>query len=250
VGLVLTPDNRKVQEGVLVTRGKLEIAEHTMDAKKVWLDAVPGTTLTIRLDTVDMFEFTEGGLYSDYVCAENVIHFFHTTEEGRNPRPILTAKLPELGVGSFCLRMVCQISKSSTSKTGVWLKYYVMIFPETKKKLMENEMARNPGWPGLKLCEGEMAILPRPKVAWQCPILPLLWTGQPFDQLPEAPSATELRRAVGAIMSGSFEPKIYQSPGAVLSKWDKIGKNKEELSNKTGPVTWPKQPEPERVTGR
>jgi hypothetical protein len=41
-----------------------------------------------------------------------------------------------------------------------------MIFPEKKGTLLENELAKHPGWPGLKLHEGEMAILPRPTVAW------------------------------------------------------------------------------------
>jgi hypothetical protein len=249
IGLSLTPDNRRVQDGILVTRGKLENVECTMEAKKVWWEAAPGTTITIRLESVDAFQFPDGGLYSEYLCAENVTHFFHTTEEDRSPRPVLTAKLPELGIGSFCLRMICQISKSSSSRTGIWLKYTVMIFPEKKEVLLENEMARQPGWPGLKVHEGEMAILPRPTVAWQCPVLPLLRTGQPFDQLPEAPSAAEMRRAIGAIMSKSYEPKIYQTPGSVINKWDKINRNPEELINKAGPVSWPRQPEPERTTG-
>jgi hypothetical protein len=249
IGLSLTPDNRRVQDGILVTRGKLENSEHTLEAKKVWLEAGPGTSITIKLGSVDMFQFTEGGLYSDYVCAEEIDHFFHATEEDRNPRPILTARLRELGIGGFCLRMICQISKSSSSRTGVWLKYVIMLFPEKKETLLENELAKHPGWPGLKLQEGEIAILPRPTVAWQCPVLPLLRTGQPFDQLPEAPSAAELRRAVGAIMSKSWEPKLYLTPGSVISKWDKINRNPDELSNKPGPVAWPRQPEPERTTG-
>jgi hypothetical protein len=160
IGLILTPDNRRVQDGILVTRGKLENAEYTMEAKKVWLEAVPGTTITIRLETVDIFQFPDGGLYSDYVCAEDVTHFFHTTKEGWGPKPILTAKLPELGIGSFCLRMICQISKSSSSRTGIWLKYTVAIFPEKKEVLLENEMAKQPGWPGLKIHEARWPSSP------------------------------------------------------------------------------------------
>jgi hypothetical protein len=112
IGLSLMPDNRRVQDGILETCGKLENLEYTMEAKKVWLEAVPGTSITIKLESVDMFQFTDGGLYSDYVCAENINHFFHITKEDRNSRPILTTKLPKLRIGSFCLRMICQISKS------------------------------------------------------------------------------------------------------------------------------------------
>jgi hypothetical protein len=133
--------------------------------------------------------------------------------------------------------MICQISKSSSSRTGVWLKYVIMMFPEKKETLLENKLAKHPGWPGLKLQEGEMAILPRPTVAWQCPVLPLLRTGQPFDQLPEAPSAAELRKAVGAIMSKSWEPKLYLTPGSVISKWDKINRNPEQQGRTGGLAT-------------
>jgi hypothetical protein len=50
-------------------------------------------------------------------------------------------------------------------------------------------------------------------------------------------------------MSKSWEPKLYLTPGSVISKWDKINRNLDELSNKAGPVAWPRQPEPERTTG-
>jgi hypothetical protein len=36
-------------------------------------------------------------------------------------------------------------------------------------------------------------------------------------------------------MSKSFEPKTYQTPRSVISKWDKINRNPDELSNKAGP---------------
>ncbi len=63
---------------------------------------------------VDIFQFPDGRLYLDYVCEENISHFVHTTEDNRNPRPVLAAKRPELGVGNLCLRMICHISSSST----------------------------------------------------------------------------------------------------------------------------------------
>jgi hypothetical protein len=251
IGLTLTDDNRKVHQGCLLTRGKMETVEHIMEARKVWHGATASTMFTLKLETVDIFQFTDGGLYSDYVCQENISHFVHTTEDDRNPRPVLAAKRPELGVGNFCLRMVSHVSSSSTARTGIWLKYHVLIFPERKDKMLKAfEAAKNPGWPGIKVCEGEMAVLPRPTVPWQCPILPLLWPGTPLEQLGEAPTATELRKAVGAIMSKAAEPNLYKTPSSLASKWEKIGRNPDELCSKAGPVTWPRQKEPERETGR
>jgi hypothetical protein len=56
-----------------------------------------------------------------------------------------------------------------------------MIFPKKKKMLQTYESAKSGGWLSRKICEGEMAILLLTTVAWQCPILLLLWTGAPFS---------------------------------------------------------------------
>jgi hypothetical protein len=103
--------------------------------------------VTIQLDTVEEFHFMSSGLCYDYLCEEIITHFFHTIEEGRQPRPVLAAKLPELGIGNFCLMMSCQISRSSSTRTGIWLKYTVIyIFPEQKEKMLQHyEMAKSPG---------------------------------------------------------------------------------------------------------
>jgi hypothetical protein len=249
VGLILTADNRKVHEGFLVTRGKLENGDFQLEARHIWKEASQNTTVTIRLPTVDMFQFPDGGMCSDYVGSEEVTHFFHIIEEGRAPRPVLASKLAELGIGGLCLRMVCQISKSSSVTTGVWLRYVILVFPEKKEVLMRHEAARSAAWPGLKLCEGEMAVLPRPTVAWKCPILPLLWPGTPFEQLAVMPAGEEMRLAIGAIFSRSSEPSVYKSPTSLANKWDKLMKEKEELGVKAGPVTWPKSKEPTGETG-
>jgi hypothetical protein len=60
------------QEWGLVTREKLDAVEHNLDAKKVWLVAVPGIMLMIQPKTINMFQFTEGVLYTDYMCEKNI----------------------------------------------------------------------------------------------------------------------------------------------------------------------------------
>jgi hypothetical protein len=249
VGLILTPDNRKVHAGALITRGKPENAELQLEAKNIWKEASAGTILTINLPSLDIFRFEDGGMSSEYVASEEVVHCFHSLEGGAL-RPVLTARLPEQGVGGFCLRMVCQLSKSSTAITGVWLKFFLLAFPEKKESLLRNyPAAKSPAWPGLKLLEGEMAVLPRPSEAWKCPILPVLWPGTPFDQLPVTPSGEELRQAVGTIFSRSSEPSICKTLSSLASKWDKLSKEREELGVKAGPVTWPKPRDTAGETG-
>jgi hypothetical protein len=249
VGLILSADNRKVHEGFLVTRGKFETGELQMEARHIWREADHGVTVTIRLPTADVFRFTDGGMCSDYISAEEVVHFHHITEEGRAPRAVLPSKLAELGVESFCLRMTCQLSKSSSAATGVWLKYVVLLFPEKKETLLKYEAAKSAAWPGLKLYDGEMAVLPRPSAAWKCPVLPLIWPGTPFEQLAVLPTGDELRLAIGAIFNKSNEPSVYKSATSLAAKWDKLIREKEELSTKAGPVTWPKGKELAGETG-
>jgi hypothetical protein len=82
VGLVLSPDNKKVHEGFLITRGKLETAELQLVAKNIWKEASGEALMTIKLPPASMFRFSEGGMVSNYVSAEEVIHYFHIQEEG------------------------------------------------------------------------------------------------------------------------------------------------------------------------
>ncbi len=65
VGLILTADNRKVHKGFLVTRGKLETREFQLEARHIWKEASQNTTVTIKLPTVDVFQFSDGGMCSD-----------------------------------------------------------------------------------------------------------------------------------------------------------------------------------------
>ncbi len=46
MGLILTADYKKVLEGFVVTRGKLEASQ--------------GTIITIKMPTVEMFQFSDG----------------------------------------------------------------------------------------------------------------------------------------------------------------------------------------------
>jgi hypothetical protein len=42
--------------------------EYIMEAKKVWQGAMASVLLSFKLETGDMFQYSEGRLYSDYVC--------------------------------------------------------------------------------------------------------------------------------------------------------------------------------------
>ena len=66
--------------------------------------------------------------------------------------------------------MTCVISKNSSARAGVMLKWTVLLFPEEKERMLElYEGAKSPAWPGLRMTEGELTMLPRPTTAWKCP---------------------------------------------------------------------------------
>jgi hypothetical protein len=50
VGLALSADNRKVHEGTLITRDKLDTTGFMVEAKHIWQKAAAGTMLTIQLE--------------------------------------------------------------------------------------------------------------------------------------------------------------------------------------------------------
>ena len=134
-----------------------------------------GVTLTERLPELDSFIFNDGVLTSDFLLDEETVHFFHMAQKGGAAKPILTADLAGLGIGRFCIRLVCQLSKASTPERGAVVRYAVMTFPAAKAELLQMSLhVRNGSWPGMKLGEGEMAILLVPTNKWGCPILPLL----------------------------------------------------------------------------
>jgi hypothetical protein len=57
----------------------------------------------------------------------------------------------------------------------------VLVFLEKKELLLKHEATRSDAWLGLKLFEGEMAVLPWESVTWKCLVLPLLWPGPPLN---------------------------------------------------------------------
>ena len=133
VVLKLSPDNRRIDSAEFVSRGELEDKEIRMDCSKLWQDADLDTTITIRFPKCDNFKYTEGGLWSDFLPDNEILHYYHVREEDRTPSPILAADLDKWGIGHFCARMVCQISKSSSVNRGVVLKYQLFLYPGTKE---------------------------------------------------------------------------------------------------------------------
>ena len=247
--LQLSADNERVAAGFLITRGRDE-KEYTIDASKIWQDANMGVTLTIRMPELDSFTFTDGGLTSDFLPDEECIHFFHATRDGGAAAPILSANLAQHGIGKFCTRIVCQISRASSAARGVMLKYTFMLFPASRAELLQmSERVTSGSWPGIKLGDGEMPLMPRPSENWGCPVLPLIRPGVSFSELGRAPGSAALRHAIAAIMRRCSGPESSRNAASLQAKWDKAQRNPAAFAEKEVPVTWPEQAQQAPTTG-
>ena len=122
VVLHLSTDNRRVERANFVVRGELEEKEIRMECSKLWQDADLDTIVTIRFPRIVIFKFEEGGLWSELVPDEEIVHYFHARAVGLNPTPILTPDLVRWGISKFCTRMVCQVAKSPSPAKGVIIK--------------------------------------------------------------------------------------------------------------------------------
>ena len=247
--LQLTPDNEQIAAGSLVTRGRDE-KEYVIDAGKIWQDANMGVTLTIRQPELDSFFFSDGGLTSDFLPDEECVHFFHAMKEGGAATPILSADLGQYGIGRFCTRIVCQPAKSSSAAKGVVLKYTFMLFPAGRAEMLQmSEKVSSGSWPGIRLGDGEMALLPRPSADWGCPVIPLIRPAIAFSVLGRAPSSAALRYAVAAIMRKCSGPESSRNAASLQTKWDKVKRNPAAFAEKEVPVTWPEQAQQAPTTG-
>jgi len=237
--LHLSPDNERVIGGEIVTRGT-DAREITWEAAKIWPEADKRVTMTLVMPALDQFNFTGGSLTSELLDSTETVHFHHISREGRPPQPLLSGDLATRGVGNFCMRMVCTIAKLGEGRGAVGLKYYVMLFPEGREEMRaRSELVARAEWPGVKLVDGTMPLLPVAGQPWGCPVLALLLPGQPFTAVARAPSSAAMREAISALMRTASAPEVSRNGASALAKWDKIVRNPASLVRKPTSLSWP-----------
>ena len=242
ISLSLSADNKRVEKAVFLVRGDLE-GKLAMDANKIWERADSNVSLIMKLNQGEMFIFSEGDLASDILAQESVSHAFYVSKEGRPPAPILEADYHEWGIGSFSLRLTGVISGTSSVKNGIVVKYSILLFPDSRANLLDKyELAQSAAWPGLRIAEGHLPLIPRPTKPWGCPVLPLVLPGIPLELSSEWPPPEALRRAIGSLMNKSVEVETARTSKALLEKWRKIVAQPGELAIKTGAISWPLPP--------
>jgi len=240
VGLVLGVDNDTVEKSVLVLRGSLEPRTLWVEAAKVWPGASSEVSLAVQFPAGEIFSFGEGGMSSELVPQELVTHGIYRVKEGRQPEVLLEQDYEQAGVQGFSLRALASLSKRSGPRNGVVVKVTVLIFPEEKAALLQRyEAAQQAAWPGTRLLEAYVPLLPRPTTPWGCPVLPLLLLGAPADGDKRVPEGSELRQAIGATLTTAIMANTARTAAALMSKWERLKSNPGELAIKEPETTWP-----------
>jgi hypothetical protein len=251
IGLKLSSDNGKVENGFFIVRGSISDEWIQISAKKIWPDIEGNLALFLRFRNADVFKFSDGGLASDITAQEEVEHGVFIMSDSRAPVPVLEASFEEWGIGEFSLRMLCVISKNSSAANGVLLKYTILVYPESKVQLLTTyEAAQSAAWPGVRVVEGELPMIPRPISKWRCPVNPLLMPGVSFASTQKMPPPDEIRAAVAAIMGRAVLPEVCRTGTAALARWKRIAERAEELSEKPGTVAWPKTGQQQQEQGK
>jgi hypothetical protein len=237
IGLILSPDNSKVINGVFLVRGSTGIKDIRITCDKIWNNSTRDITLNLALPSADIFRFDDGGLVSNYVSCSNLTHSFHTADGSM----VLAADRELHSITDFSIRMICEVSNTSDGRRGIIVIYHILIFPASWAEIQENPDSRFGSFPGVKIAEGAFPLLPRPSAAWGCPVIPFLLPGVPFEQLDTAPTGKRLREAIGAIMRKAVRPATLANGAAVAARWDYVRTHPRELE---GPLlvpqtTWP-----------
>jgi hypothetical protein len=245
VGLTLSPDNDRILSGVFITRGDSELDEYSATCDQIWPEGPAHIAFCIRVKSLDPFTFSSGGLWSDLIPGQRFNHgFFNKTS---NNSPVIG--VADLGIGDFCLRLVCQPSSTSSGRRGVICKFTVLLFPASVEDLSDYPESKFAGFPGYKIGDGHFPLGPTPSAKWQCPILPLIRPGTPFNELQNAPSSGRLRFAIAAVMRRVSQPDYAWTATGLANKWERVRSNPQELSDKAPATTWPEHQDEDETVG-
>jgi hypothetical protein len=173
VGLILSPDNSKVINGVFLVRGSTGIKDIRITCDKIWNNSTRDITLNLALPSADIFQFDDKGLVSNYVSCSNLPHSFHTADGSM----VLAADRALHSITDFSIRMICEVSNTSDGRRGIIVIYHILIFPASWAEIQENPDSRFGSFPGVKIAEGAFPLLPRPSSAWGCPVIPFMLPG-------------------------------------------------------------------------
>ena len=247
IGLELSPDNTKVVRGQLILRGHLSKEEPAVvQASKLWDAAAKDVTISITMPSAAEFDLAAGTMTSDYLPSDGL-----KVACAKAGVAIPPAQLAQHGIGKFCLRLYVQLARPVNNGARPAVQFSVMFFPHTFDEMLEwSDMVKAVGWPGIKILEGEAQLFPAaPEGEWGCPIFPLLCPGTRFEQVPNLPCGSEMRRVISTIFNTARQPNSYATHANLKRKWGKMLADEEEYVERMPFTSWPAAPEPQINTG-
>jgi hypothetical protein len=244
VGITTSKDNQRVDGATFFVRGKFKETTHKLNAEAIWETADPNCVIQLHLPSASQFRFVAGGLYSDFLPASHLQYQCEALQHGKPTTIIKPSDYNEAGVEDFALRMVCQLSRNSSAKKGILLRYAILLYPGSLTALTSRPTEQGPSWPGIKIASGEMPLGPKPTKPWGCPILPIIKTGTLFAKDSAAPSGDQLKRAIGNVMTEAGAHDGRSNGSSLREKWARLRQYPAENKTVEPSLTWP-PPDPE-----
>ncbi len=250
VGLKLSPDNTTAAAGRLILLGVWD-QKIKIQAKKIFGQADEDTVLEISELDLAVFRCREGEMWSRYTPQEALKYEFYQGEKVLDD----DAKQTQ-GISEFCVRAVAQLAKGCGPRYGIWVQLAIMVYPISDGEMMQlAEQTSNPAWPGIRLAEGEIPVLPTAgkgkEVAggkdWGCPVGPVLVPGTPWEAAPGPISEQDISDACGALLNTGCGVEAAASADSLQKKWNSLLENPDRLTVRRPDKTWPKRaPAPEK----
>ena len=227
VAIRLKPDNSGPEAAKLLLAGSWG-DPLKVQAKRIFDGADEDTILEVELNDLAVFRFNENMMASRYTPQEAVKHRYIQGEavlEDEEDRM-------QQGIGDFSLRVVAGLSKACGVKYGIWLQVTVLIYHLSAENMDDREqwpLADSPEWPGIKLAEGQIPMIPTAgKKAklwdgrdWGAPIAPVVVPGVPWEAAPGPPDQQEVLAACAQLLNGGTAADSCANVGTMQKKWER-----------------------------
>jgi len=246
VGLGISADGQLVQNATFIMQGALHNAAIPLKASGIWEGASKDVTMHITLPDCSAFQFTGGELCSDFL-PQALVKTAFTREGGQ---PVLPTEWEAYKLGSYSLRLIAHLDKSSNGRAGPHFRVSVLLFPLSVDELLElSEAVQSPAWPGIRILEGKSELFPRaPPGIWGCPLFPLINTSNRAEGCDVLPSGPRLRYAIAELLKSAVLPTACKGAG-LRKQMEGMAADPEAYEARQPAVTWPTAPRPADNTG-
>jgi hypothetical protein len=247
VGIQLAVDNSRPSAARFALAGQWRAHPDHIQAQKVFAEAPADWILEINLPNMSVFQFPDGRMASKYLGGDAVEYRFYKVEDSVK-RFIDDDELGQHGISYFSVRAICSLAKTCNVKWGIWVTTTILIYPESEEGMLAvSPAASHAAWPGIKLAEGDVAVLPaagRGKAAlngkaWGCPLAPAIQVGSDWADAPGPLKAADVRAAVGALLGEGVLADCSLNEESLKRKWTKIQRAPDALKPRKPEKTWP-----------